>query len=158
MKTYNKVIEIEISVDSIAKRLLENMKDSPVAENIVEAVIGTALSNGRGLDKIYNAMCGFSNELAYKVGDEIAIHCETENIRNCHPTLSKEYYRAEIIGVDEYEVLPLDVRVTYINSKGATDEMYCSVPLRYVATLDKCVEWDAAFKALEAGQNLFAEK
>ena len=153
MKIYNKVIEITVSVDTIAARLLDSMKESPIAKNIVEAVIGTALSTGRGLDKLYNALCGFTNELAYKVGDEIAVHCEAEAIHNCHPELHKEYYRAEIIGVNEYDILPLDVRVAYVNSKGASDEMYCSVPLRYVAALDKCAEWDTALGNLYNNQN-----
>lgn len=155
MKTYNKTITIEVSVDTIAKRLLDNMKDSPIAESVVEAIIGTSLANKSGIDKIYNALCGFDNSLTYQVGDEIGVWDELVYISNRHDTLQTDFMRAKITEIDEYAKKPIVICVEYINSKGVKDEHIQSIQLEAVTTLDNCGTWDAALAALRNPEPLF---
>lgn len=71
MKTFNKVITIQIEANQIAQMLLENMNpEFKHAELVVEAVIGS--STDLSLSMLYNSLNGHTPEIDFKVGDEIA--------------------------------------------------------------------------------------
>lgn len=71
MKKFNKAIQIEVEVDAIAQKMFETIKtDNPHAEMIAEAIIGAAMNND-SLLLIYNALNGFTNEIDFKVGQEV---------------------------------------------------------------------------------------
>jgi hypothetical protein len=76
MKQFNKSIRIEISLDSIANRLLDMMKteNNPNAELVVETIIGSLQGDGQKMGMLYNSMVGWSNELAYQVGENVLVH------------------------------------------------------------------------------------
>jgi hypothetical protein len=88
MKKFNKVIQVEVSVDTIAEKLLETMApDFKHREQVVEAIIG-AMVEHEELHKIaplYNALNGFSNDINFKAGDKVKLN--KDGIRNnmqCH--------------------------------------------------------------------------
>jgi hypothetical protein len=72
MQKFNKTIKIEVSVDSIAQKMLDLHAGSnfPHAELLVETIIGTALASDK-LNYIYNALNGFTNDIDFKVGQHI---------------------------------------------------------------------------------------
>ena len=72
MKTFNKSISIEISIDVIANMLLDNMnKEFKHSELVVEMLIGRALAkdDNRGISLLYNALNGHKNEINFQVGN-----------------------------------------------------------------------------------------
>lgn len=71
MKTYNKTITVEVSVDSIAQKLASIINpQTPGIDGIVESIIGPALQND-GLSYLYNALSGYSNDIVFKPGDQV---------------------------------------------------------------------------------------
>lgn len=76
MKRFNQEINISISVDSIAQKMLENMDQSfKHKENVVEAVIGSMLDSGN-IHYVFNALNGYTNDIDFKVGDYV--YCQPD--------------------------------------------------------------------------------
>jgi hypothetical protein len=68
MKSFDKVIKIEIAANQIAKMLLANMNpEFKHAEIVVESIIGSA--NDVALGMIYNSLNGYKEEINFEVGD-----------------------------------------------------------------------------------------
>lgn len=73
MKKFNKVITVEVSVDTIAEQMLANLKDDfKHRELVTETIIGSAINKG-GISFIYNALNGYTNEIDFAVGN--VLHC-----------------------------------------------------------------------------------
>ena len=74
MKNFNRIITIEVSVDSIAQQMLAQINpEFKHREMLVETIFGRALSEDESaISKIYNALNGHTQELNFKVGDKIA--------------------------------------------------------------------------------------
>ena len=71
MKQFNKVITVEVSVDSIAQQLLSTFSsDFKHAELVAETIIATGLEKGT-LTYLYNSLNGFSSDINFQVGDEV---------------------------------------------------------------------------------------
>jgi hypothetical protein len=155
MKQFNKNIHIEVSVDAIAARLLDSMKESPIAEHIVEAVIGSALAANHGLNAIYNAVCGFSNELTYKVGDNCAISTEYISTYNFVDSLKKfDYVLGKVVAINEYAKCPITVEIEHVNSKNYIDTDRKDIPLCAISNAG-VGEWCIALEAAKESANLF---
>lgn len=76
MKKFNQVITVEVSVDSIAQQLLSTMKeDFKHSELLTEAIIASSLDKGN-ISYVYNSLNGFTNEIDFKIGDEIRVKDE----------------------------------------------------------------------------------
>lgn len=104
MKRFNKNIQIQISVDSIADSLLSTIKENEKhKELIVEAIITSALDKGT-ISYIYNALNGYPDEVNFKVGDKV---------------LKEMYFKADEKAESEYHQVELEVVEvrTYHNSK-----------------------------------------
>lgn len=71
MKNFNEVITVEISVDSIANMLLEQINpEFKHRELLVESVVGRALSKDKAtLGLLYNSLNGHKSEIDFTVGD-----------------------------------------------------------------------------------------
>ena len=71
MKRFNQEVNISISVDSIAQKMLESMDQYfRYKENVVEAVISSMLHSG-DIHYIFNALNGYTNDIDFKVGDYV---------------------------------------------------------------------------------------
>lgn len=71
MKKFNQVITVEVSVDSIAQLLLQSMSaDFKHKELVAETIIGSSLNAGN-ISYVYNALNGYTNEIDFKVGEEV---------------------------------------------------------------------------------------
>jgi len=105
LKQFNQVITVEVSVDSIAQKLLESMNvDFKHAELVTEAVIGSALHSGK-LSYIYNALNGFTNDINFKVGDKVRT---TKKAYMYKTPSSKERSSSEYATMDNCVVLEID--------------------------------------------------
>jgi hypothetical protein len=72
MKKFNQVISIEVSVDSIAEMLLENLHpDFLHRELVAEAIVGRML-NDNSLGYLYNSLNGFPITVDFEIGDSVA--------------------------------------------------------------------------------------
>lgn len=68
---FNKVITIEVNVDDIHKRLMDQFpEDYKHKEILSHAIIGSAIEFG-GINHIYNALNGFPTEVDFQVGERI---------------------------------------------------------------------------------------
>ena len=87
MKKFDKVITVEVSLDSIAHNMLSKMDKSVInASEIVETILETI-----PLEKVqylYNALNGFSNEINVKVGE--LFYCNHLVYHPNHPTVKSE--------------------------------------------------------------------
>lgn len=71
MKKFNKVIKVEVNIDSIAEKLLATFSpDFAHKELLTEAIIGSAYEKN-GLGYVYNALNGFTNDIDFKVGQVV---------------------------------------------------------------------------------------
>ena len=113
MKQFNKVISIEVSVDSIAKRLLDTLpEDYKHRELVTEAIIGPMASNNNmhAIGVLFNALGGFTNELNFQVGNVVmtkaSSYYDYEFIDNVivPRTKSLEIGMAVVKEVDVYKV------------------------------------------------------
>lgn len=110
LKRFNKVINIEISVDSIAEKLMETIKeDNPHKEIIVNAIIGNLEAEGR-LGQLYNSLNGWEDKLDFEVGqmvnciDTIWDYTENDDIDGViqGDSTSRPIGVAKIIEINEY--------------------------------------------------------
>jgi hypothetical protein len=106
MKKYNKSIQITVQVDSIAQMLLGQINEAfPNREGLTEAIIGTALNAAAGISPLYNALCGFTNDLdGLVVGMEV--NCNNTTYSNVTDGITIKSAR-HIIGactIDEIDI------------------------------------------------------
>lgn len=128
MKQFNQNIQVQVSVDSIANKLLSTMKEEfEHRDMLVEAIIGSALNSGTLL-YIYNALNGFGNEINFQVGQ--IVEC-TKNIYRNAPVPGvdnpwKSQYvpigTCEIVEIDLYRSDKLRVHYCYELENGNTKE------------------------------------
>lgn len=71
MKKFNKIISIEVQVDSIAQLLLDNLNPEFKHKEIVaEAIVGRMMNDG-SLSFLYNSLNGYPCDINFKIGDEL---------------------------------------------------------------------------------------
>jgi len=69
MITFDKTITVEISVDNVAKQLLDMIKpDEKHGSLVAETIVGVMLEENR-IGSLYNVMQGFTNEINFAVDD-----------------------------------------------------------------------------------------
>lgn len=74
MKQFNRVIKVEVSVDTIAQQLLNNMSpDFKHREMVTEAIVSRMLQND-SVGYLYNALNGYPATINFEVGE--VIMCE----------------------------------------------------------------------------------
>ena len=126
MKKFNKIITVEVSVDSIAEQLLATMSpDFKHRELVTEAIIGTGVDKST-LSYVYNALNGFSPEIDFKVGDMvISEHTEwmypTEESRTKRNSVSVAIGECKVIAIDLYTKDKLKVEYVHQNIEGKTE-------------------------------------
>ena len=123
MKKFNETIKVEVSVDSIASKLLAMFNtEEKHAEKTTEAIIGNLL-HARGLSQVYNSINGYSNDINFEVGDKVMC----SSYRYTHKYDEKttiwiseriQIGEATIIAIDIYASNPIIVEYTTINHKG----------------------------------------
>ena len=131
MKQFNKVISVEVSVDSIAKRLLDTLpEDYKHRELVAEAIIGPMVSNdlGGSLGALYNSLNGFVNEINFAKDDVVDV---TDGYYQSYPIVDGKILTtgkniktglARIIEVDVYRFRDqIQVEWPVITKKGGTD-------------------------------------
>lgn len=127
MSKFNQTINVEIQVDTIANQLREKISpEFKHREELVEAIIGTALNNKdtEALQYIYNAMTGHIPKLDFKVGD--IINCKattwmyvTEESRLKKDSHSAELGKCVIVNVNAFSNTPYYVEYDYYCSDGS---------------------------------------
>jgi hypothetical protein len=71
MKQFNKVITVEVSVDTIANQLLDSMSmDFKHRELVAESIIGRML-NDNSLTFLYNSLNGYACDINFEKGDDL---------------------------------------------------------------------------------------
>jgi hypothetical protein len=120
MKSFNKVIQVEVSVDTIANNLLNTMNDSfPHAEMVVEAIIGSSSNHQLGL--LYNSLNGYTNDINFSVGDMI-VPKDFKAYGHWEGIDQPESYRlvqeAKIIEINIYAQDKVKIQYFTPNSKG----------------------------------------
>ena len=69
MNKFNQTIKIEVCVDSIAQKMLDNLNvDFPHRELVTENIVGMLLERG-GLATLYNNLNGWEDKIDINVGD-----------------------------------------------------------------------------------------
>lgn len=136
MNKFNKIITIEVSVDSIAEQLLSNISpDFKHRELLTETIIGQALTSDK-LGYVYNALNGFTNDIDFKVGDvviceETAWKYERSNGGVDEAPKYKQERRTvgqcKVIEINPYSAQKVKVEWTTINSQGNPSTDYAWV-------------------------------
>jgi len=106
LPAFNQTIEIKVDVDSIYKKMMDTLpEDYKHKEILAHAIVGSAVRNG-GIGYIYNALNGFTNDIDFRVGDQVICTAEerTEgydaNLEDVYGTpLKREFAEA----VSEYK-------------------------------------------------------
>jgi len=119
LKHFNKTITVEVSVDSIAQRLLETIKeDEKHKVNIVESIISPLLHSGK-LTYIYNALNGYTNEINFVVGEFVKVDSKFYTYVDEHnKELVDQAYRQfthglEIVDIDIYQTNKVEIKYPY---------------------------------------------
>lgn len=112
MKKFNQVINVQVSVDSIAESFLSTISmDEKHRELIAEAVIGSALEKGT-LSYIHNALNGYSNSINFEVGDTVSF--ERYYRKNKEQQERKEHtIQATVVDVNPYSDLKVKLHLEY---------------------------------------------
>lgn len=123
MRQFNQVITVEVSVDSIAQKLLESINpEFKHAELLTEAIIGTSLDTGK-ISYLHNALNGYTNEIDFKVGDEIQINDTQYTFYNKEGEIVESSVRGNgyVVGIvkeiDVYKSKKLFVEMYYVDRK-----------------------------------------
>lgn len=127
MKSFNKTITVEVTVDSIANKLLAMMNpDEKHSDLVVETIIGSAIALPKQgdllLSNLYNSLNGYTNEIDFEIGEQVK--CEYE-VYTYQRTENDTYSRRNrVIGDCTIEQLDIysdrKIKVSYecLNSKG----------------------------------------
>jgi len=128
MKNFNQSIKVEVSVDSIAKQLLDNMNpEFKHNELVVETLIGRMLSYDKtGISMLYNSLNGYNQEINFEVGNIVkptnlnkysywGTNDEGERVRS-----SKDIDTAEIVDINPYADNKLEIAYATFDSRGNT--------------------------------------
>lgn len=120
MKAFNKVIQVEVSVDTIANNLLETMLGNfPHRELVVESIIGGA--SNHQLSLLYNSLNGYTNDINFKVND-IIVPNDFKAYGYWEGADQPESYRAiqeaKIIEMNIYAKEKICIEYSVPNSKG----------------------------------------
>ena len=126
MKKFNKIIAVQVSVDSIAEKLFNEVNEKFAHRDLlVESIIGS--SNERQLGFIYNSLNGYSNDVNYTVGQQVIC---TETVYD-YSEMNEDGSRTEVrrplgvvtvVGVDPYAERQLTVEYDFMKSNGTTDK------------------------------------
>lgn len=125
MKTFNTTIRVEIELDSIAQKLLSEFpEDYKHKELVTETIIGNAYQNG-GIDQLYNALNGYTNDVDFKEGDMVTVDGDTivsyspcDDDDNSGKKAKSERYPlvGKVMEVNIYKHNKLLVEYKYMNS------------------------------------------
>ena len=138
MKKFNQSISIEISVDSIADLLLNNLHpDFKHKEIVAEAIIGRMM-NDNSLGYLYNSLNGYPCNIDFQVGDELSSeigfkaygYWTPESIER-NDTVHGMVKFATVVGIDIYRDNKLEIQYLVPNKKGGMDT--CSVWAKHTA-------------------------
>lgn len=111
-KQWNKSIQVEVSIDSIADRLrMAMVDDNPHKEMIVETIIDTALT-ANNISYLYNSLMGFSNKVNFEIGQQIYSPERVYQDGDYHPIGN-----CEILDINPYASDKLYVK--YMTVKGS---------------------------------------
>lgn len=147
MKKFNQTITIEVSVDSIAQKLLGSFNaDFAHKDILAEAIIGAAVNN-HTLGYVYNALNGFTNDIDFTVGQTVDCHSDRYNYEfgddEQYHQKRVPYGIVTIVEIDLYSSKKLKVEFNSTDSRGRVtteqawiDHIYCSgVDLSVVYTM-----------------------
>ena len=125
MKKFNQVIEVQVSVDTIADKLCKMFsKEEKHAELVTETIIGNLLNKGtkEGISQLYNALNGYTSDIDFEVGDFIICHKKVYNNFKQEDGSFKERYEAieeaTVVDIDLYRSDKLKIEYNYMDSKG----------------------------------------
>lgn len=111
MKTFNKVIAVEVSLNSIAQNLLSKIEKSVVnADVIVETIMETIPMEK--LQYLYNSLNGFSNEINVAIGE--IFYCNHSVYYPYHPVVKSENRKDPYMHIGNCIVTDIDL---YKNDK-----------------------------------------
>lgn len=113
MMTFNKTISIEVSVDSIASKMLDCIDDAnPHKVLIAETIVGTLCAEER-LSSLYNALHGWESKIDFVVGQELI--CSTGHYNG---DVRKPIGKCSVVSIDRYKSdYPIQVEFEYINGE-----------------------------------------
>jgi hypothetical protein len=128
MKNFNKVITVEVSVDSIANLLLDSMStEFKHRESVVESIVGRMMNDG-SLSYLYNSLNGYSSAIDFQVGDVVSsingfrtyAYWTQESI-DSNNTVYGSVYEGRIVEINEFADKKIRLEYTVPNKKGGFD-------------------------------------
>ena len=124
MRSFKDNYTVEISVDSIAQKLLSLMKDNntPYVERVVESIIGTALDTDR-LGTIYHTLMGLSLDIDLEIGEHVLCSHVTYMYKTPESREKKDSQRSElglcqVVDINPYKKDQVLVEYDYYNVNG----------------------------------------
>lgn len=123
MKSFNKTITVEVSVDDIATKLLDTISDSfPHREMLVETIIAIGLQ-ASSLNYLYNSLNGYTNDINFEVGQYVV--CSETKYQPYHPNKpsNKDYVpigECKIVEINPFSTSKVYVEYTGYNKNGET--------------------------------------
>ena len=131
MKTFNKQIKVTVELDTIANQLLNTISpENKHRDNIVEAIIGRmdANNDSAGMTLLYNALCGFSNDVNFEVGDIVSCTESCYGYWDGKNESYREIAECKVININIYSKDKLHVEYNIPNKNGniQTKKMWVS--------------------------------
>lgn len=74
MKKFNQIIEVQVSIDDIADKLLSTIdKSNPHSELIAETIIGNLanITDKIGISQLYTALNGYTNDINFQENQHV---------------------------------------------------------------------------------------
>lgn len=140
MKTFNKLIKIEVSVDDIAQKLLATFPADYIhKEMLTETIIGTSLNSSK-ISYIYNALNGYSADIDFQVGDRVFCGSEERRVNkfvdeqvpegelNPNWKPKRVFKTYDNVAIEECEVVEIDLysdnklKVRYLQDEYRSEE------------------------------------
>lgn len=122
MKLFNQEITVTVSVDTIAQNLLSKMgADEKHAELLTETIVGNLLNSKIGISQLYNALNGYTNEINFKVGEEVISKERISTYVSKNGAYEHDYINMEecvIEEIDTYKQENLHVKYNSTNNRG----------------------------------------
>lgn len=125
---FNDVISIEVEINSIYEKLRDTFpEDYKHKEILAHAIVGSAVEHG-GINFIYNALNGYTNDIDFKVGD--VIMCEEKDKIVYIPATEETKASWEYVPIGECTVVQVGMyknsklKVEFLNGRKSSEETF----------------------------------
>lgn len=131
-------ISVTVSLEEL-RQLLFKQLTGPYAELLSKVIIGNLDASNRGLDQLFKALNGITNEIKWKSGMDILLKKDVIYNSDIDWSAMEEkgfvhqgYVKGTIVNINIYGYSPITARIYIITKKGTSTDYDVNTDVSYI--------------------------